>query len=138
MSEQVIATKLADALIVEAELALSPAMALPLGRRVPAGQGAVDWDWFRRFYGGLWVGGQVTLTSNRIRFAANSLNKIVRSGPMEFDVELRHVIEVTVRRGLFGNVIHVVLPGAVLQLRCLGARAFAEQIRDAIRDLHRP
>lgn len=130
MPEQVIASKVANALVVEAEMAMGPAaeVALSPNRAV---ENPVEW--FRRFNGGLWVGGRATLTTQRLRFEANSLNKMVHSGPMEVDVELRHVVDVSVRRGLFTSVIHVLLPGADFQLRCYGARAFAEQIREAMR-----
>lgn len=130
MAEQVIASKAANAQVLEAEMALEPAAVLALRGHDAAVDGVVEW--FRSFQGGLWVGGRVTLTNRRLHFEANSLNKMVHAGPMEVDVDLRHVVDVATKRGLLGGVVQVLLPGAVFQLRLWGARGFAEQVRDAV------
>lgn len=131
MSEQVIASRMANAQVAEAEMAQEPAAVVALRGQDAAVEAVVEW--FRSFQGGLWVGGHATLTDQRLHFEANSLNKMVHVGPMEVDVDLRHVIDVAVRRSPLATTIHVLLPGAVFRLRCWGARGFAEQVRDAVR-----
>lgn len=129
MSEQVIASRTATARVVEAELAMEPAAVMALRGR----ENTVDavLEWFRGFSGVPWVGGRATLTERRLHFEADSLNKMVHVGPTEVDVDLRHVVDVAVKQGLAAGTIDVLLPGAVLQLRCLGAQRFAGQVRRA-------
>lgn len=129
MSEPMIASRTATARLVEAGMAMEPAAAVALRR-----EGGVDGvlDWFRGFTGVPWVGGRVTLTARRLHFAADPLNRMVHTGPMEVDVELRGVVDVAVRQGLATGTVQVLLPGAALELRCLGARAFADEVRAAV------
>lgn len=136
MSEQLIASRTADARVLKAELALGPASVAALPGQEAGGEGVVDW--FRGVHGGLWVGGRATLTDRRLHFEANPLHKMVHTGPSEVDVDLRHVLDVTVRAGVLADTVQVLLPGAVLQLRGWGARAFAQQVSDAVRSAHGP
>lgn len=129
MSESVIASRTATARLVEAGMAMEPAAAGVL-RRESTVDGVLDW--FRGFAGVPWVGGRVTLTARRLHFAADPLNRMVHTGPMEVEVELRGVVDVAVRQGLAAGTVQVLLPGAALELRCLGARAFADDVRTAV------
>lgn len=137
MDEAVIATKLADALVSRAELAPGYGFALGGGGSggLPVGTDDVI-KWSRQFQGGLWVGGRATLTTRRLHFAANPLNRIVHSGPLEVDIDLRDVLDVSTRQGWVAVIVVVTLPGAELWLRCFGARAFSDEIAEAVRACH--
>ena len=90
---------------------------------------------FRAVQGGLWVGGRVTLTSQSVSFAANTLNRIGQSGSLDVSVPLMEVTDVEVLPGLFTNIVAITTPHRVLKVRCYGARRFADAVsaaRDAV------
>ncbi len=135
MDEPVIASKLASALVNQAVLAPGLEFALDNGGRIPVGTDQVV-KWFQQFYGGMWVGGRAVLTPSRLHFAANQLNRIVHSGTHEVDIDLREVMDVSLRQGWVTGIVVVGLPGAELWFRCLGAGTFRDQIADAVRGCH--
>jgi len=56
--------------------------------------------WYRRRYGGLWVGGRLTVTDTEIQFHANAVNRSIQSGQLDFVVKLRDIasVELSSRR----------------------------------------
>lgn len=135
MDEPVIASKLASALVNQAAFAPGLEFALDSGGRIPVGTDHVV-KWFQQFYGGVWVGGRATLTARRLHFAANQLNRMVHTGTLEVDIDLREVMDVALRQGWVTGIVVVWLPGAELWFRCVGAGAFRDQIADAVRGCH--
>jgi len=90
---------------------------------------------FRAVWGGLWVGGRVTLTSETVSFAANTMNGIAQSGTLDVSVPLKQVTDVEVLPGLFTNIVAISTPDRVLKVRCYWARKFADAViaaRDAV------
>ena len=91
---------------------------------------------FRAMWGGLWVGGRVTLTSDSVSFAANTLNRIAQSGTLDVSVPLKQVTDVEVLPGFFTNIVAISTPDRVLKIRCYWARHFADAViaaREAVR-----
>jgi hypothetical protein len=64
MREEVIMTKVANALIEEVKVNVATPMT----------------SVFSAAFDGLWVGGRVTLTTTTVSFSANGLNRMVQSG----------------------------------------------------------
>jgi len=84
--------------------------------------------------GGLWVGGRAFLTTHRLVFEPNALNRAVHSKLEPVDVDLRAVAAVTHRLGLVTSIVDVITVERTLSIRAYNARAFAENIRAAARD----
>jgi len=84
-------------------------------------------------YGGLWVGGRVTLSDTSLSFAANGMNRALQTGVEPITLPLRDVDSVDVLPAFFTKIIAVGMARGTLKLRCFGAPAFAEAIRAAVR-----
>lgn len=124
MSSQVIATRVANALIEDAELSLR-------GPGLDTVQQALTA--YRKAYGGLWVGGRATLTAAELSFRPNAVNRAVQSGTLDITVPLSSVTGVGTRFGVLTRIVVIHTPGFLVQLRCFRARAFAEQIQATAR-----
>ncbi len=132
---EVLMTKAANALVADADLKLHPgaeAALAPLGG-VPAAVEPVL-DWFKRTYGGLWVGGRVTLTTVDLTFAPNAMNRMVQSGTLDVTVPLEAITSVHVTKATITNIVVVGLGYQVLKVRCYGAAALAQAIEAAVRN----
>jgi hypothetical protein len=123
MRDQVLTSKIANALIEDAQARTSGLLPVLSA--------------FRAVWGGLWVGGRVTLTSKSVSFAANALNRIAQSGTLDVSVRLKEVTDVGVLPGFFTNIVAISTPDRVLKIRCYWARHFADAViaaRDAVSD----
>ena len=114
---------MAEPLSKVANVLIEDARGRPLGLRI----GAVL-ALFRRAYGGLWVGGRVTLDDEVLVFTPNAVNRAVNEGTLDVRVALADVEAVEVRFGVVTKVVAVTTPARTLKLRCYGARRFAEEI----------
>lgn len=119
----IIASKLANALIPDARPTV-PAQVLSGGVL----------KYFSKYYGGLWVGGTVTLTPHDVRFAANGMNRALHKNLSDITIPLDRVVEASDRFGVVTRIVDVRSDGgSVLTFRCFGANALARQIADAAR-----
>ncbi|MEV0670091.1 hypothetical protein [Mycobacterium sp. NPDC050441] len=127
----VITSKAANALIEDAE-------ANALGRlAAQASSGTTHWiDRSRQRYGGLWVGGRLTLTTTTVEFHPNAANRSIQSGSLDVVVPLRYVESVELMPGLVTKIVVVRTPERVLSARCFGATKLADQIRAAAHAAH--
>ena len=138
VTESVIVSRVANALVEDAQR--SP----DAGAVVDAAGGSsdsVDWvlDRFRAQYGGLWVGGRLTLTANRLEFHPNGVNRIANRGSLDVEIDLREVTgPITVLPGVVTKIIAVPVGGRVFKARCWGAARMAEQIQAAVTAARRP
>ena len=90
-------------------------------------------DQFRQHYGGLWVGGRVTLTPTTLEFHPNGVNRVANSGTLDLEIDLRRVESVEVQPGVLTKIVAVgVGGGRVVKARCFGAAGLADQIRAAV------
>ena len=121
--DNVIARKLANALMKDAEIGDTTALALGPGGRL--GTAAV-----KKLMGGLWVGGTVYLTEDAVEFHPNGLNRAVHKDPDSLSVvlPLRGVTSVEMRQGILTPIIDINTAIGTLSVRCFGAKGFAEQI----------
>ena len=83
----------------------------------------------RKKYGGLWVGGRITLTGAQLRFAPNAVNRRLHFGDPSFTIPLSAIKHIDVEPGLVTKIIAVTWTGGVTRFRCYGAARFADHIR---------
>lgn len=125
MPPRVLASKVANAL-VEAAVLQPGLKTATLG---------VTWavlEGFRSRFGGLWVGGRVTLTDQSLAFAPNALNRAVQKGIGPIDIPLHLIDGVAVLPGILTKIIAISATGRTVKVRCYKAPAFAEIIRTAV------
>jgi hypothetical protein len=126
MPETVVATKLCNALIADAQVkgaVLSSVAAIPmLGNAQRAIGGALD-D-YREAYGGLWVGGKATLTTTALRFAPNSLNRAIHRGDSSVSVALSEIVNLRSEWGFVTGIVCVDTASGTLKIRCYFSKAF--------------
>ena len=84
---------------------------------------------FRRRYGGLWVGGRITLYRDRLAFQPNWLNRKVQSGNLAIEFPLVALVSVTRRFGFVTGIVDADFGEKHLIFRCYGASRIADQIR---------
>ncbi len=121
--QNVIARKLANALMKDAEIGDRTQMALGPGGRL--GTNAV-----KKLMGGLWVGGTAYLTSDAVEFHPNGLNRAMHKDPDSLSVvlPLRSITGVETRFGIATQIIDIKTAIGTLSIRCYGAKGFAEKI----------
>jgi hypothetical protein len=114
----VITSRSANALIdnVDVHLPTTSAVERVLGR-------------YRRRYGGLWVGGRLTVTTTDVQFHANALNRSIQSGQLDITVDMRSIESVELLPGVLTKIIAIGAGDRVVKIRCFGAAKIAEQIR---------
>ena len=91
---------------------------------------------FRRLYGGLWVGGRLTVTTTELEFHANAANRALQSGQLDIRADLRAVSSVEVLPGVVIKIIAIHTDEQVIKVRCWRARNIADRIRAAAADAH--
>lgn len=118
MPSDVIATKTVNFLV-----AITAARVSPVIGSVVSG--------YQRHYGGVWVGGRAVLTPATLEIGANYLNRKVQKGELDIVIQLADIVEVNDLPGFVTKIVEVVTPVRAIKLRSWGARAFAQQIREA-------
>lgn len=119
MSGRIIAERVANALIPAAETDL-------LGTSDGIAKS------FKEFYGGLWVGGKVRLTSSELGFEPNAPNRAVHQpGPLSQHIPLTDIESVAVNWGFITRIISVTTKTQTFKVRCFKADALADEIRAA-------
>jgi hypothetical protein len=116
----VIISRMANALIAEVDVGV-----------VATSVGGGVLDRYRRRYGGLWVGGRLTVTTTDFQFHANALNRALQSGQLDIVIDLRSIESVEVLPGVLTKIVAMRTADGVTKVRCFGAAKVAEQIRAA-------
>lgn len=120
--QHILATKVANALIQDAASPLEDS-ADGIGKAIQRS---------RNRYGGLWVGGRVTLTPAELGFSPNVVNRLVHVGGPSLTIPLSAIRRIDVEPGFFTKIIAVTWAGGVTRFRCYGAARFADQIRATV------
>jgi hypothetical protein len=120
MAERVIVARAANVFVTDA----TPDARLPGRARRAA-------DRYQNDHGGLWVGGRVTLTTQRLAFHPNGVNRALQTGSLDVDIPLSAVLDVEVQPGFLTKIIAVRTHQSIIKLRCFGAIALAGQISTA-------
>ena len=124
--ENIVAKKLATALLKDAELGERASRLVGVGGRIGAKAS-------KAMMGGLWIGGTLYLTDDCVEFHPSGLNKAVHKNPDALGVflPLRGITGVDVRNAVGSPIIDVHTAIGTLSVRCLGAAGFARKIRQA-------
>ena len=120
--QDILAAKVANALIQDAASPFEDS-ASGIGRAIRGS---------RKRYGGLWVGGRVTLTSAVLGFSPNAVNRLAHAGDTSFTIPLSAIRRIDVEPAFFTKIIAVTWTGGVARFRCYGAAGFADQIRATV------
>ena len=122
---RVLETKFVNALVSEA---VANEFQLPL---LSKSNSDAVWSivrWFKSYYRGLWVGGEVKITDTHLVFEPNYVNKLAHTGDTSFAVSLKTISGVTVEPGILTKIIAIATPERVYRIRCFGAKAFRDRI----------
>ncbi|MEL6856997.1 MAG: hypothetical protein AAFO74_01340 [Pseudomonadota bacterium] len=124
--ENVIARKLANALMKDAEIGERTQSLLGPGGRL--GTNAM-----KKLMGGLWVGGTAYLTEDALEFHPNILNRALHTDPDSLSVvlPLRGITSVETRFGVGTKIIDIKTAIGTLSIRCFGSGGFAKKIEAA-------
>lgn len=127
--ESVLADKLSNARIDAARpSALFDLIASAFGSPNDARAGV---DIAKSLVGGIWVGGRATVTTHRVIFEPNAVNRALHANVGGVAVLLSSLTDVRVRWGFITSIVDFGTSEGVLSIRCFGAKAFAAQVRVA-------
>jgi len=85
----------------------------------------------RYFMGGLWLGGNVYLTSTKVIFELNALNKLFHSGNYGVEISLVDISQVIVVKPALGfKIVQLMIPQGDFKIRVKGAKEFASLIEE--------
>ena len=87
---------------------------------------------FKKAYGGLWVGGAITLDDNTLTFRANMLNRAIHKDLSEISIPLKDITSVNKRFGVLTGIIDIETDAGTLAVRLYGAKKFADKINAAL------
>ncbi|WP_459855463.1 hypothetical protein [Dongia sp. agr-C8] len=88
----------------------------------------------RKFYGGLWVGGRLSLFPDRLEFSANDLNRRMTEGVLDLTIPLDSIRAVQRRFGIVTGIIDVITDTGPNSFRCYGAARFTEMLRSCLKE----
>lgn len=76
---------------------------------------------FKKMLGGLWVGGTVVLTNEKIIFSPNKINTIIQSNVDCLEIPLSDIVSVRKESGFITGIICIDTADGTLKLRCYGS-----------------
>ena len=85
----------------------------------------------KRMMGGLWVGGRVFLTTRRVVFMPNALNRALHNSLSVVVVNLDEVTEVVTRFGLLTRIVDIRTGEGTLTVRGYAMKKFARAVDEA-------
>jgi hypothetical protein len=94
--------------------------------------GEIGLELARLFMKGLWLGGTVYLTSTKLIFELNALNKLFHSGDYRVEISLVNISQVIVKPSLGFKIIQLIIPQGDFKIRVRGATAFAGLIEETL------
>lgn len=129
---QVIFSKGANMLVEDARFSPSAVADIAIDALGGAAPGsALVLESFRRHYGGLWVGGRLTLSAQALTFRPNAMNRAVHSGELDLSVPLEEIAATHLEKASITDIICVTVASYVAKFRCFGATDAVGLIRGA-------
>ena len=132
MGQEVLAEKVVNFLIPDAEADLSIYRS---NNQLPSLEGAVTdlaidgmLKGFKKLFGGLWVGGTVSLTSSNLSFVPNAINMASHKGDYSLCIPLVDITDLTHQIGFVTGIIRITTKRGVMKMRCYGAKKFLARI----------
>ncbi|MFT4226225.1 hypothetical protein [Micropruina sp.] len=130
---QILLKKAANLLVEDARTDLHPTVDAALAVvEAPMSSTERVLDGFRAKYGGLWVGGTLTVTDQQVEFHANALNRAVQSGTLDIALPLRSIAQVELQPGFVTKIVAITVGYRQVKSRMYGAEQVAETIRQAV------
>jgi hypothetical protein len=83
-----------------------------------------------KFVGGLWVGGEVTLSHEGISFQANKLNESLHIGLEHVSISLDSILSVERLSGWFTDIVCVKHSGGEFRFRCYDATVLVNEFNN--------
>ncbi|AZV26760.1 hypothetical protein CT157_12315 [Pseudomonas syringae] len=129
MAEEVLKSKMVNFLVTDAELNYED-----VGEFYEVvGSGNVGvlagvLEGFRNHYGGLWVGGRVTVTENAVYLNANAMNRMAQDGTLDVEIPMPAIRKVTVEGGFVTKIVRLDTDAYSVKFRCYGAKDVASLI----------
>jgi hypothetical protein len=129
MAEAVLKSKMANFLVTDAEVNYED-----VGEFYEVvGSGNVNvlagvLEGFRNHYGGLWVGGKVTVTQNAVHLNANAMNRMAQDGTLDVELPMTSIRKVTVEGGFVTKIVRLDTDAYSVKFRCYGAKDVASLI----------
>lgn len=100
----------------------------------PAGavRGAARWsvDRYKEKHGGLWVGGNVTISGLSVRFVPNGFNYALHRQLDEIDIPRNAIRSISYKFGWFTGIVEVHHTEGVFMFRCYGAKSLVAQLNE--------
>lgn len=119
----IVATKPVNALIPGAEISFLAKFLLT------SAHASLGLEAAKKFTGGLWVGGALSVFQHELVFRPNWLNRLFHRNIHGVAIPLMEISDVNVRSVFVTSIIDVVTQEGTLSVRCYGAAEFAEVIR---------
>lgn len=130
MENRVVAVRVANALNEDAEA--NTDLITPEWTGIPAPLFNATMSAFAAYYGGLWVGGKVILTTQELTFEPNFMNRLAHKGLTGLKVSLSQVVSVELLPGVVTKIIVVRTPAHAIKFRCYGAEEMAQKIQECL------
>ena len=135
MVEQTIKSKAANLLVPKAEANMavySRAMATagldPIQNAISTLAAKQTFEGFRKFYGGLWVGGKVELLTSCLRFEPNAINNLVHKENYSLSIPLCEIDTLTPEFGVLSGIIVIKTRHGEVKIRCFRSKEFMRLI----------
>lgn len=85
----------------------------------------------QRFYGGVWISGDLVVTAEVLHFAPTKGAAMFRREPLNWSLRLDEIIDVTLRKGSMMETIEVSFAQGTLTLKSVRSAPFLEQLEAA-------
>ena len=93
--------------------------------------GSISLELVRYIMGGLWLGGNISLTATKLIFELNRLNKLFHSGDYRVEIPLVDISQVIVVKPALGfKTIQFIIPNGDFKIRVKAAQEFADLIQE--------
>jgi len=86
----------------------------------------------KKMMGGLWVGGNVYLTTKSIIFKPNELNAALQSNVDAVEIPFKDIVSLKKEFGFITGIISINTDSGALKVRCFNASGFMERINKAL------
>ncbi len=127
--ERLIRVQVCNACITDAEI--DDMAGLVLKALGAAEAAALSFEAIRSLTGGLWVGGRVGLTSHRVMFLPNAMNRAVHRDVEIIALRLEDVVAVRDRFGVLTRIVDFETAAGTLTVRVYKARRFLRAVEAA-------
>ena len=90
---------------------------------------------YKTRHGGLWVGGNVEISDDRLVFRPNSINRTMHEALQDIIIDTRKITAVNHQFGWITGIVAVTHDRGELRFRCFGAKAVVNELSAYIEKL---